>query len=186
MHAVEQFAKDGVSLLITVDNGITDVEEVRRAQELGIDVIVTDHHLPQAIIPPAYAVVNSKRKEDTYHDNMLCGAAVAWKLVCGILKVDRFDIPEGWEKWLLDMVGISTIADMVPLQKENRALAQSNDSLQKKTSDLRLHHASMRPLVWTNPFVRLSFSRQLMRRKRMNSHDTLQHSMTIESCLSHV
>jgi single-stranded-DNA-specific exonuclease len=123
LHAIEQFAKDGVSLIITVDNGITDVEEVARAQELGMDVIVTDHHLPQAVIPPAYAVVNSKRKEDTYHDNMLCGAGVAWKLACGVLKKDRFGVPDGWEKWLLDMVGISTIADMVPLQKENRALA---------------------------------------------------------------
>jgi len=123
MHAVEAFAKEGVTLLITVDNGITDVDEVARAQELGIDVIVTDHHLPQAVIPPAYAVVNSKRKEDTYHDNMLCGAGVAWKLACGVLKKERYDIPEGWEKWLLDMVGLSTVADMVPLQKENRALA---------------------------------------------------------------
>jgi single-stranded-DNA-specific exonuclease len=122
-HAIEQFAKDGVSLVVTVDNGITNVKEVELANALGLDVIITDHHLPQAVIPPAYAVVNSKRKEDTYHDNMLCGAAVAWKLVCGILKIERFGIREGWEKWLLDMVGLSTVADMVPLQKENRALA---------------------------------------------------------------
>ncbi|MEK7152132.1 MAG: single-stranded-DNA-specific exonuclease RecJ [Patescibacteria group bacterium] len=121
--AVEQFAKDGVTLLITVDCGITDVEEVARAQALGIDVIVTDHHLPQEILPAAYAILNSKQEGDTYPDNMLCGAGVAWKLVTALLRKGSFDVPKGWEKWLLDMAGLSTIADMVPLKNENRVLA---------------------------------------------------------------
>ena len=120
---MEQFAKDGVTLLITVDCGITDVEEVARAQSLGIDVIVTDHHLPQEILPAAYAILNSKQEGDTYPDNMLCGAGVAWKLVTALLRKGSFDVPKGWEKWLLDMAGLSTIADMVPLKNENRVLA---------------------------------------------------------------
>lgn len=125
--AVEQFAKNGTALLITVDCGIADVEQVARAQELGMDVIVTDHHLPQEVLPPAYAVLNPKQEGDEYPDDMLCGAGVAWKLAQAILTRAReqgvCDVPPGWEKWLLDMAGLSTIADMVPLQKENRAIA---------------------------------------------------------------
>lgn len=122
--AVTQFAKEGVALVVTVDCGITDVEEVALANALGVDVIVTDHHLPQSVLPPAYAILNSKQADDTYPDDMLCGAGVAFKLAQAILLRGNFShIAPGWEKWLLDMAGLSTIADMVPLQKENRMLA---------------------------------------------------------------
>lgn len=122
--AVERFITEGVNLIVTVDCGITDVAAVARAQEAGIDVIVTDHHLPGPVLPPAFAILNSKQEGDTYHDNMLCGAGVAFKLAQALLMRGQFaDIPSGWEKWLLDMAGVSTIADMVPLVKENRALA---------------------------------------------------------------
>ncbi|VAW12634.1 Single-stranded-DNA-specific exonuclease RecJ [hydrothermal vent metagenome] len=137
LHAVEAFAKNGVGLIITVDCGITDVDAVKRAKDLSMDVIITDHHLPicrditadksQEILPPAFSILNSKQKNDTYPDDMLCGAGVAWKLVCALLQKGKekkmFDVNEGWEKWLLDMAGLSTLADMVPLQNENRALA---------------------------------------------------------------
>lgn len=124
VKAAEKFIAEKVDLIVTVDCGITDVASVKLLQEAGVDVIVTDHHLPGAELPPAFAVVNSKRPECTYHDNMLCGAGVAFKLAQAVLKLGSFkDIPEGWEKWLLDMAGLSTIADMVPLVKENRALA---------------------------------------------------------------
>ncbi len=133
--AVEQFARDGFTLIITVDCGITDVEEVALANELGVDVIITDHHLPQAILPDAYAVINSKQEGDTYPDNMLCGAGVAFKLVQALLFKGRekWKVPTGWEKWLLDMAGLSTIADMVPLVKENRALAHFGISVLRKS-----------------------------------------------------
>ncbi len=123
--AIEKFADGGATLMITVDCGITDVAEVARGNELGIETIITDHHLPQEILPPAYAILNSKQADDTYPDNMLCGAGVAWKLVSALLarRGETWGVPVGWEKWLLDMAGLSTIADMVPLQNENRALA---------------------------------------------------------------
>lgn len=143
-HAIEQFAKDGVKLVITVDCGITDVAAVARAAELGIDVIVTDHHLPQETLPPAYVILNSKQKEDTYPDDMLCGAGVAWKLSCALLTRGReqkmFDITSGWEKWLLDMAGLSTIADMVPLRKENRAIAHFGLKVLRKSPRPGLAH----------------------------------------------
>lgn len=124
--ALDLLAERGAKVVITVDCGIVDIEEAAHAHNLGIDLIVTDHHLPQDVLPKAYAIVNSKQAGDTYHDNMLCGAGVAWKLVSALLarRAETWGVPRGWEKWLLDMAGISTIADMVPLRNENRALAQ--------------------------------------------------------------
>lgn len=123
---IEKLAKSGVALIVTVDSGITDVEPIARAKELGMEVIVTDHHLPGEILPDAFAIVNpNAREEETYPFRGLCGSGVAWKLVCATLSVApelRTNVPVGWEKWLLDMVGLATIADMVPLVGENRVL----------------------------------------------------------------
>lgn len=125
---LEKLASEGVTLVITVDSGITDNEAVAHASSLGMEVIVTDHHLPSADgLPPAFAILNpNAREEETYPFKGLCGAGVAWKLVCATLATGfpgRDLIPEGWEKWLLDMAGMSTIADMVPLTGENRVIA---------------------------------------------------------------
>jgi single-stranded-DNA-specific exonuclease len=124
---IEKLAQSGVTLIVTVDSGITDVLPIARAKELGIDVIVTDHHLPGEALPDAFAVVNpNARADETYPFHGLCGSGVAWKLVCATLALEptlREKIPAGWEKWLLDMVGLATIADMVPLTGENRVLA---------------------------------------------------------------
>jgi single-stranded-DNA-specific exonuclease len=124
---IEKLASMGVTLIVTVDSGITDVEPIARANELGMEVIVTDHHLPQEKLPDAFAILNpNARPDETYPFRSLCGSGVAWKLVCATLAVApelREKVPEGWEKWLLDMVGLATIADMVPLIDENRVLA---------------------------------------------------------------
>lgn len=119
--------KEGTSLIITVDCGIADVEQVAYAQSLGIDVIVTDHHLPGESLPPAFAVVDPKQPGETYPFKDFCGGGLAWKVVCAVLATGftgRDAIPAGWEKWLLDMAGLSTIADMVPLIGENRVIAK--------------------------------------------------------------
>ncbi|HAS84523.1 MAG TPA: single-stranded-DNA-specific exonuclease RecJ [Candidatus Yonathbacteria bacterium] len=124
--ALDALAERGVTVVITIDCGIVDIEEADHARKLGLDLIITDHHLPQDVLPKAYAIINSKQAGDTYHDNMLCGAGVTWKLVCALLALrgEVWGVPKGWEKWLLDMAGLSTIADMVPLRNENRALAK--------------------------------------------------------------
>lgn len=129
--ALEKFIADGATLLITIDLGITAVDEVAYAKENDLDVIITDHHEAPGVTPDAVAIVNPKL--GTYPDPMICGAAVIWKVVCAVLQIMRADkklaekytstIQEGWEKWLLDMVGIATLSDMVPLVNENRALA---------------------------------------------------------------
>ncbi|MDE2173584.1 MAG: single-stranded-DNA-specific exonuclease RecJ, partial [Patescibacteria group bacterium] len=125
---IEKLAKEhGVKLVVTVDSGITDIEPIARARALGMEVIVTDHHLPGETLPDAFALVNpNARPNETYPFRGLCGSGVAWKLVCAVLASApelREKVPLGWEKWLLDMVGLATIADMVPLTGENRVLA---------------------------------------------------------------
>ncbi len=116
-----------VSLIITVDVGTTAEGAVQFAKEKDVDVIVTDHHEIPGNLPDAVAVLNPKLSP--YPFPYLCGAAVAFKLVQATLaegkkrKLGRFEkIQDGWEKWLLDMVAIATIADMVPLVGENRTL----------------------------------------------------------------
>lgn len=134
--AVDEFVKNGVKLLITFDLGITAINEVKQAQDAGIDVIITDHHLPHEKMPEAFAVINPKQKGCEYPDKMLCGAGLAFKLVCGLIKKYGAEWEEkipsaaatprltgGWEKWLLDMAGLATLADQVPLINENRVLA---------------------------------------------------------------
>ncbi len=121
-EAVRKLSKEGVTLIITVDCGSTDVEAIDTANKLGIDVVVTDHHQVKDAIPDAYAIVNPQ-VGDTYPFKGLCGAAVAYKLVQALIAEGDFDLKAGWEKWWLDMVGIATIADMVPLKGENRTLA---------------------------------------------------------------
>lgn len=121
-NALAKLSKEGVSLLITVDCGIADVSQVAFAKTLGIETIITDHHIPVDEMPSAVAIINPKVSPD-YPEKMLCGAAVAFKLAQALLKKKDFGLKEGEEKWLLDMVGIATLSDMVPLLGENRIFA---------------------------------------------------------------
>lgn len=124
---VSGFKEKGVSLIITVDCGITDHTAVSQAQAAGIDVIVTDHHEPTDTLPEAYAVINPKR-DSAYPFQGICGAAVAFKLAQAVLARGRAEgtvtLKEGMEKWLLDLVGLATVADMMPLRDESRVLAR--------------------------------------------------------------
>ncbi|MFA5942344.1 MAG: single-stranded-DNA-specific exonuclease RecJ [Candidatus Paceibacterota bacterium] len=139
---IEALAKSEVKLVVTVDSGITDAEPIARAKELGMEVIVTDHHMPGEELPDAFAIVNpNARADESYPFHELCGAGVAWKLVCATLAAEpmlREKVPLGWEKWLLDMVGLATIADMVPLVGENRVLATYGLMVLRKSPRLGL------------------------------------------------
>ena len=121
--AIEQFANDKVDLIITLDCGIGDIEAVKLAKQKEIDVIITDHHEPHTELPPAFAIVDHKQKDCNYPEKILCGSGIAFKLVQAILQIKRFEMKEGQEKWFLDMVGIATLSDMVPLIRENRVFA---------------------------------------------------------------
>ena len=132
------------TLLVTLDCGITDIDAVKLAQSKGIDVIITDHHEPRKIIdektgemreelPPAYAIIDHKQAGCSYPEKILCGAGVTYKLIQAILALNRFGLKDGHEKWFLDMVGIATLSDMVPLVGENRALAYYGLAVLRKT-----------------------------------------------------
>lgn len=128
--AIAKLKDDGVGLIITVDCGTANISEVEFANSLGMDVIITDHHEPNGSLPLAFAILNPKQKDCSYPFKELCGAGVAYKLVQALImkgqQTSWFALrgfSEGWEKWLLDMVGIATISDMVPLVGENRIFA---------------------------------------------------------------
>ncbi|PWK08984.1 single-stranded-DNA-specific exonuclease RecJ [Tumebacillus permanentifrigoris] len=112
--AIQQAKERGFDLVITVDNGISAVEEVRLAREIGLDLIVTDHHTPPEILPDAYAILNPKQPGCNYPEKMLAGVGVAWKLVQALYE----RLPEEF----LDLAAIGTVADLAPLQGENRLI----------------------------------------------------------------
>lgn len=142
-EAAEKLSQDGVALVITIDCGTSDIEAIETATRLGMDVIVTDHHEPKEKLPVAIAVVNPK-VGDTYPFDGLCGAGVVFKLVQALIQKGKenkqFELTEGWEKWWLDMVGIATIADMVPLVDENRIFAKYGLSVLRKSRRPGLQH----------------------------------------------
>lgn len=119
--ALDTLKERGATLLITIDCGTSDIAAIAYANEIDIDVIVTDHHEPPVELPEAAAIVNPKLGSYPFPD--LCGAAVAFKLAQALLQKTTHTMIPGQEKWWLDMVGIATVADMVPLQGENRVLA---------------------------------------------------------------
>ncbi len=122
--SVREFAANQAKLIITIDCGISNFAEVKLANELGLDVIITDHHLPPPVLPGALAIVNPKVGSENYPDKMLCGAGVIFKLVQALIARGDFNLDKNWEKTLLDLVAIATISDRVPLLAENRALAK--------------------------------------------------------------
>jgi len=123
---VERAAAEGVTLVVSVDTGIRAAGVVRRAVELGLDVIVTDHHLPDADLPPALAVLNPKQPGCAYPEKNLCGVGVAFKLVQALLGSLAWP-PEKLRRMIrsfLKLVAIGTVADVVPLTGENRVLVK--------------------------------------------------------------
>lgn len=123
LMAVEKFSKEGINLIISVDCGISSIVEVARAKELGMDVIITDHHYVPEKIPLADAVVNPKLKNNAGDFGDLAGVGVAFKLAQALCEKL---LPEKKEqlKWLLDLVAIGTVADCVSLTGENRMLVK--------------------------------------------------------------
>ncbi len=120
VDAIERIAHDGANLVVTVDCGSLSHEPIARANELGMEVIVTDHHNVAEEQPPAVAVINPKRQDHSYPFIDLAGVGVAFKLVQA-LQTKLNGLPEGQEKWLLDLVALGTVCDVVTMVDENRA-----------------------------------------------------------------
>ena len=120
MGAVDKVRDMGADLIVTVDTGSLCHTEIAYAASLGIDTVVTDHHNVAEIPPPSVAAVNPKFSGHTYPFRDLCGAGVAFKLVQA-LQTELDGLPDGYEKWLLDLVALGTVCDIVTLADENRA-----------------------------------------------------------------
>jgi single-stranded-DNA-specific exonuclease len=138
--AVERLHADGARVIVSVDCGIRSADAGRRARELGIDLIITDHHEPDATLPPALAVINPKRADCRYPDKHLAGVGVALKLVQALC------LRTGREKWLpafVKVAAIGTVADVVPLVGENRVIAK----LGLEGLSSRRHNVGLRALL---------------------------------------
>ena len=118
--AVEELARQGVRLIVTADCGISSGPEARALVERGIDLVITDHHNPPDILPPAIAIVDPLQPACPYPNKDLAGVGVAYKVACALLRA--VGEPKGRGQALLDLVAVGTIADMVPLVGENRVL----------------------------------------------------------------
>lgn len=146
--AIEQLATKA-DLLITVDCGISNVAEIARARELGLDVIVLDHHTPPAVLPQGYAMINPKRTDCSYPYDMLAGVGVAYKLTQALHKIGLRTSLRGRD--LLDVVALGTVTDMAPLNGENRILVKHglralNESERPGIKALIEASASRRPI----------------------------------------
>ncbi len=146
LNTVRLLKENGTSLIITCDCGISNTAEVALAKELGLRVIITDHHAMPAQFPPADAIIHPLVPGETYPDKGLAGGGVAFKLAQALLQTHHKTnsvLPdgqthEGFEKWLLDLVAISTVGDMVPLIGESRTLVRYGLTVLNKTKNLGL------------------------------------------------
>lgn len=140
MRMVEEAHEDGIDTLLTCDNGIVAMDQIRKAKDYGMTVIVTDHHNPleqegEVLLPEADAVINTKRPDCNYPYKGLCGAAIAYKLIEALLP--SFDLPdrEKLQEELLSYTAIATVCDVMDLVEENRIIVKNGLELLKATKN---------------------------------------------------
>lgn len=134
--AIQEIAKQGYTLMITVDCGISGINEIEMANSLGIETIITDHHEQLDSLPQAYCIINPKRKDNTYPFRGLAGVGVVFKLIQAISI--KLGLDEKAYLKYLDIVCIGTISDIVPLVDENRVIAKLGLMLVKVTKNIGL------------------------------------------------
>ncbi|MCC6639340.1 DHH family phosphoesterase, partial [Candidatus Falkowbacteria bacterium] len=137
MQTVETIASNKTNLLITVDCGSANKESLEYAQSLGIDVIITDHHHVPKDTPQVFALINPQNPNDHYPFGYLCGTGVAFKVAQALCVIDSTAttprLSKGYDKWLLDLVAVATIADMMSVLDENRILITYGLKVLQKT-----------------------------------------------------
>ena len=170
--ALENLHRQGISLVITVDCGITALAEVKRAKRLGVDVIITDHHTPLDEVPPAKAVINPKLPDSNYPFSELAGVGVALKLLQALF---RGLGKEQQLNKLVDLVALGTIADMVPLLGENRYLVKQGLELLSTSPRLGIREMLTQSGLDTTSLDSESISWTIA--PRLNAAGRLEHAM---------
>ncbi len=171
--ALENLRQQGISLVITVDCGITSLPEVKKARRMGLDVIITDHHTPLPEIPPAFAIVNPRLPNSSYPFSELTGAGVAFKLLQALFQsIGR----EAQLEELLDLVALGTIADISPLLAENRYLVKEGLKLINATPRLGLKEMITQAGLNIGSLDAESVSWVIA--PRLNAAGRLEHAMT--------
>ena len=135
-NAIKSIYDLGYRLMITVDCGISGIEEIEFANSLGIETIITDHHEPAETLPNAYAIIDAKRKDNKYPFNQLAGVGVVFKLIQAISI--KLGLEEKEYLKYLDLVCVGTISDIVPLIDENRVIAKLGLKLVEVTKNIGL------------------------------------------------
>lgn len=143
-NTINYLKTNGTDLIITCDCGVSNFNEVALAKELGIQVIITDHHVVPEKVPPADAIIHHLVPGETYPDKGMAGCGVAFKLVQGLLREHKKthetlvdgQTHESYEKWQLDLVALATIGDMVPLFGESRTLVRYGLTVLNKTKNI--------------------------------------------------
>lgn len=191
-HAVEELKTIGIDLIITVDVGITSHKAFEKANELNIDVILTDHHLPSETLPNAYCVINPNQKACASGLGYLCGAGVAFYLARALKRTFAEDplLPKKeWDlKDLLDLFCIGTLTDMVPLVDDNRVLVKHGmvvlQSTQKVGLQALLEALELTGRTLSSQDVSIKFAPKLNALSRMES-DILPIHIYLEKDLAH-
>lgn len=158
VEALEKIVESGTTLIITIDVGITAHDAANWCSENNVDLIITDHHLPlkkpngEQDLPKSFALINPKQITCTYPDPMLCGCGVIFKFAQAFIQKhgEECAIPAGWEKWLLDLVGISTISDMVPLRNENRLFAYFGMKVMQSIAKSNTKRPGLKKMMWVS------------------------------------
>ena len=171
-EAVSHLTQGGVTLIITVDCGMSSVSEVARARQVHCDVIITDHHAPPDTVPQATATINPQMPGNTYPFIDLCGAGLAFKLMQGIYEY----YGQPWPRSLLELAALGTIADLVPLLDENRFLVQEGLKELARTQRPGLRALYRRASIQTRSLTSETISYQLA--PRLNAPGRMGHSMT--------
>ena len=171
--ALENLYKQGISLVITVDCGITALSQVKKAKRMGLDIIITDHHTASAEIPPAKAIIDPKLPDSAYPFSELAGVGVAFKLLQALFQGVGKEKPLDE---LIDLVALGTIADMVPLLGENRYLAKEGLKLINATPRLGVKEMAAQSGLNIGSLDSESISWVIA--PRLNAAGRLQHAMT--------
>jgi len=193
-ESVRKFKEQNVKLIITVDCGISNHEEVELIHELGMEIIITDHHYEPLIIPKADAIINAHLEKERYPFKSLAGVGVAYKVAQALLRYAKEqEIPlvekysnlygnyDGFEKWLLDVVAIGTVADCVPLTGENRTLVKYGLIVLKQSKRAGLKHLMEAIHVNLNDITTITIGYQIA--PRINAAGRLEHAITAYNLL---